>query len=53
MTLYMETTKIAPEHTVSQIQSLLGRCGASGVITEYKEGEVCAVSFQVDINGKI
>jgi hypothetical protein len=52
-TLFMETTKIAPEVTVSQIQAILGRYGAKAIMTEYENREVSAVSFQVDVAGQL
>lgn len=50
-TLYMETTKVSASQTVSQIQALLGQAGASAIMTEYKGGEVFAVSFQIEVEG--
>jgi hypothetical protein len=52
-TLFMETTKIPPEVTVSQIQAILGRYGAKAIMTEYENREVSAVSFQVDVAGRL
>ncbi|MFA5499463.1 MAG: hypothetical protein WC404_00110 [Candidatus Omnitrophota bacterium] len=52
-TLFMETTKIAPEITVSQIQAILGRYGAKAIMTEYENREVSAVSFQIDVAGQL
>lgn len=52
MTLYMETTKIPAEQTVSQIQELLGRYGASAIMLNYIDGKVSAVAFQVLFNGR-
>lgn len=46
MTLYMETTRIAPERTVSEIQGILMRYGAKGVFLEYEMCQVSALSFQ-------
>ena len=51
-TLFMETTKIEPEHTVAQIQKVLGKYGAGAILTEYDKGEVTAVCFKVNVNGK-
>lgn len=48
--LYMETTKISAEQTVAEIQKVLGKYGAGKILTEYKNGEIIAVSFSVNIN---
>lgn len=53
MSLYMETTLIQAEETVSQIQRVLGRCGASAIMTEYDGGNIKSLSFKVkyrDVN---
>ena len=52
MTLYMETTKIDPSKTVAEIQAVLGRYGASSILTEYKNSEIEALSFCVTVNGQ-
>lgn len=46
MTLYMETTRIAPERTVSEIQQILMKYGAKAVLMEYELCTISAVSFQ-------
>ena len=46
-TLFMETTKIPTGQTVAEIQSILGECGVSAVMTEYDQGEIKAVCFQI------
>ncbi|MDD4980681.1 MAG: hypothetical protein PHC54_05385 [Candidatus Omnitrophica bacterium] len=51
-TLFMETTKIEPEQTVAEIQRILGKYGAGGILTEYAKGEVIGVAFKIDVNGK-
>lgn len=45
-TLFMETTEISAEHTCADIQRVLGKHGVTGVMTEYENGEVKAVSFK-------
>jgi hypothetical protein len=50
--LYMETTNIPAERTTAQIQEVLGRYGASAIMTEYEGGEVKAISFRLDIGDK-
>jgi len=51
-TLFMETTKIEPSQTVSEIQQILGRYGASSIRTDYENGEVIAVLFTINIDGE-
>ena len=45
-TLFMETTRIAPERTVSEIQQVLARNEARAVLLEYEGCQIAAVSFQ-------
>lgn len=47
------TTKIKPEKTAGEIQQMLGKSGASAVMSEYVEGEVSAIAFQLPFNGQI
>lgn len=49
-TLFMETTSIEGSQTVGEIQHILGKYGASAILTEYDKGEVIAVSFKVKFN---
>jgi hypothetical protein len=53
-TLFMETTKIEPEQTVTEIQKILGQYGAGGVMTEYDPvtKEVKTVFFKINVKGK-
>jgi len=51
-TLFMETTKIEPSQTVSEIQKILGKYGASAIMIEYQNGEVSAVSFEIKVNAQ-
>ncbi len=48
--LFMETTKIEACQTVGEIQSILGRYGASAILTEYDNNEVTSVSFKIKLN---
>lgn len=48
-TLFMETTKIDAGTTVGQIQNVLGKYGATQILTDYEEGEVSAVSFCIQV----
>ncbi len=50
-TLFMETTKIEPTQTVSEIQKTLGQYGASQILTEYASGEVTGISFKIIVKG--
>ncbi len=50
-TLFMETTKISAEQTISEIQRTLGEYGATAILTEYMAGQIEAVSFKVEVNG--
>lgn len=52
MTLYMETTRINAERTVSEIQQILSKYGASAVLLEYEACKVSAVSFQHQVENQ-
>ena len=45
-TLFMETTDVSPNRSVSEIQYLLAEYGASAILIEYEEGGIKAVSFK-------
>lgn len=48
------TTSIAAEKTVSEIQSILARSGASAVMAEYDDEQVlCSIAFQVRFKGQV
>lgn len=51
MSFYMSTTQIAPEKTAMEISSLLGRHGASQILTSYENGEAVGLSFLIVRNG--
>lgn len=52
-TLFMETTRIAAERTVSEIQSVLAENGAFQVLLEFDERrKVSALSFRVMVKDK-
>jgi hypothetical protein len=52
MTLFMETTEIAPERTVQEIQKVLAKYGASAVMMEFDQTRsVAAVAFRYDVVG--
>lgn len=50
--IFMETTRIAPERTVSEIQQILAQHGAHAILLNFEEIKVSAVSFKVDIQNK-
>lgn len=52
MTLYMETTRIAAERTVQEIQSILSKYGASAILLEFEGCQVSAVAFQHLVEGQ-
>ncbi len=51
-TMFMETTRIAPERTVSEIQQILAAHGATAILLDYESMKVSAVSFQYDVEGQ-
>lgn len=51
MTIFMETTRIAAERTVSEIQQILAKHGASSILLDYEAMHVSAVSFKYDVTG--
>jgi hypothetical protein len=51
-TLYMETTHIAAEQTVTEIQRVLGIYGAAAIRTDYENKEVTSVSFLLKIGAQ-
>lgn len=48
----METTRVAAERTVSEIQSVLAKYGASSILLEFDKMKVSAVSFQYAVDDK-
>lgn len=49
--LFMETTKIDVERTVSEIQKTLGQNGATSILIEYEKGEVSSLFFRIRVKG--
>jgi len=47
--IFMETTKISTDQTVSQIQRILGFYKASAILIEYENSEVSSISFKIKI----
>jgi hypothetical protein len=53
MTIYMETTKVPPERSASEITSLLVRAGARQLLMEYdKAGKLTGLKFMLEIRGR-
>ncbi len=50
--MFMETTQIAPERTVSEIQQVLMMHGATAILMEYEAMAVSAVSFKYVVDGQ-
>lgn len=53
MAILNYTTKIKTEKTASEIQIILGKSGAQAVMSEYHDGEVSAISFRYEEEGKL
>lgn len=53
MALFMETTEIAPDRTIAEISQALAQSGAQAILTEYKGGEIEAVSFRIEVAGQL
>ena len=51
-TMFMETTRIAPERTVAEIQQILASHGASAILMDFEAMKVSAVSFRYDVGGQ-
>jgi len=49
MALLNYTTQIDPDKTAAEIARLLSMAGASGVLTEYEDGYVTALSFKMRV----
>ena len=52
MSLLNYTTQIDVEKTIGEIQRMLGKHGASAVMTEYSDGVISALSFKITFNGR-
>lgn len=53
MAILNYTTKVKSEKTASEIQTILGKGGARAVMSEFENGEVSAIAFQLEISGQI
>lgn len=51
--IYMASTSISPDKTAAEIMALLGKKGARRIVTEYEAGEISAISFAIEIQGKL
>lgn len=51
MGLLNYTTKIDADKTAQEISKCLSTHGASGVLTEYKDGILSSISFKITLNG--
>lgn len=49
--LFMETTEVAPEKTIFEIQQLLSEFGANAVMTEYEKNQPVALAFRMKVKG--
>lgn len=49
----MEYTTIGPARTVVEIQDALARAGANGILLEYENKQPSAVSFRLDVGGRL
>lgn len=52
MGLLNYTTKIDADKTAQEISKCLSMHGASGVLTEYKDGILSSISFKITFNGR-
>ena len=48
--IFMETTEIAAEKTIGEIQGVLGRAGASSILVDYKNREATAIAFKFKVD---
>lgn len=52
MAILNYTTIMEPEQTIGEIQKMLSRFDVSAMMTDYESGQVSAVSFKVNVDGK-
>ena len=54
MALKNYTTKVPANRSISEIQEMLQKCGALGVLIEYEKdtGKIAGLSFQIEFNGQ-
>ena len=51
MTLFMETTIVSVDRTLSELQTILVKHGATAIMSEYEAGQVTHVSFKCPTPG--
>lgn len=51
MTMFMETTRISPDRTVSEIQNILSSHGANAVLLDFENKQVASISFKYSVDG--
>jgi len=49
MTIKNYTSSVPVERTISKIESILAKAGASGIMKEYKEGLLDSISFSIKL----
>lgn len=49
MTLFMESTEIAPEKSIAEIEACLAKYGATAILKDYEKGEIEALSFRIKV----
>jgi hypothetical protein len=50
MPLLNYTTKISTVSTINEITRILARVGVSGIMTDFEDGEITALSFKLKLN---
>ncbi len=50
--IYMETTKIAPERTAAEISSVLIQAGATSIQTEYEGRRIVGLKWAMKVHGQ-
>lgn len=51
--MFAETTTVSVEKSAGEIQGLLGKAGATAIMTEYEDGEPIGIAFRIELNGQI
>lgn len=51
-TLFMESTEISPEKSISEIELCLAKYGATAILKEYEKGEIEAVNFRIKVGSQ-
>ena len=53
MPLLNYTSEVDADKSIAQISKMLGAHGAQKVMTDYKDGAISALSFALEVNGKM